>query len=62
MPKGPVRFKDLLKALKPYGVIVKKEEKDRKPSCNAPFLKARTKDTAYPEKTWYKSGNGPACH
>lgn len=53
MPKFPVRFKDLLKALKPYGVKVKKGGKGSETILLRPLSKGSTKG---PQHTIKKHG------
>jgi hypothetical protein len=56
MPKGPVRFKALLKALKPYGVIVKEGGKGSETILQRPLSKGSNQG---PQHTIKKHGANP---
>lgn len=56
MPKGPVRFKDLIKALKPYGVEVKKGGKGSETILQLPLSSGSNKG---PQHTLKKHGTNP---
>jgi hypothetical protein len=47
MPKSPIRFKDLLKALRPYGVKIKKGGKGSETILYIPSAKGSHKGPQY---------------
>jgi len=56
MPKRPVRFKDLIKILRRYGVIVKKGGKGSETILQRPIVKGSNKG---PQHTIKKHGKNP---
>ena len=56
MSKSPVRFKDLIKLLRPYGVIVKKGGKGSETILQRPLSKDSTRG---PQFTMKKHGKNP---
>jgi hypothetical protein len=56
MPKYPMRFKDLIKALKPYGVKVRKGGKGSETILQRPLSKESTQG---PQFTMKKHGKNP---
>jgi len=56
MPRGPVRFKDLMKALKRYGVEIKKGGKGSETILQRPLSPGSNKG---PQHTIKKHGKNP---
>jgi hypothetical protein len=56
MPKAPIRFKDLLKALKPYGVVIKKGGKGSETILQRPLAEGSNQG---PQQTIKKHGVNP---